>query len=167
MKSIWNENQRNRDDVLWIDKRKEDEGFVGDGQHPNVKVEPDKVDDFRNLELPDESFHLIVFDPPHKTSHDGMERLTGAIDKKYGALQAETWQSDLKKGFEELLIVLKPGGTLVFKWADNHISFQDVLKQIPKDPMFGTLTKKTGKTENRWFVFYKSTDVEMTNGDSR
>lgn len=160
MKSIWRNIQRNRDDVLWIDKRQEDKGFADD-QHPGVEIQPDRVEDFRDLDIPDEEFNLIVFDPPHKTSSNGMEQLTGIIDQKYGALQAETWQHDLSKGFEELWRVLRPGGTLVFKWADNHIDFEDVLSVFPEEPLFGTTTTQSSRVKTRWFVFYKPKSNEQ------
>lgn len=160
MKSIWRNSQRNREDVLWIDKRTEDKGFADD-QHPNVEIQPDRVGDFRDLDIPDKEFKLIVFDPPHKTNSDGMEQLTGIIDKKYGALNAETWQHDLRKGFQELWRVLDEGGTLVFKWADNHIDFEDVLAQFPVEPLFGTTTTQSSRVETRWFVFYKPEGDEI------
>jgi len=113
------------------------------------------VEDFRDLPYVDESFNLIIWDPPHETRKGGMDELTGQVIKKYGALRAETWQADLRKGFDELWRVLKPGGVLNFKFADGSIHFKDVLAVFPEDPLCGTMTKKTSKCENRWFTFYK------------
>jgi len=113
------------------------------------------VQDFRDLPYADEEFNLVVFDPPHLMREDGMKQLTGYITKSYGTLNAETWQSDIAAGFDELWRVLRPGGSLVFKFADNAVDFQDVLSLAPRDPLFGTTTKKHDRTENRWFVFYK------------
>jgi hypothetical protein len=61
----------------------------------------------------------------------------------------------LQDGFEELWRVLRPGGTLVFKFSDEAADFGEVLELAPQPPLFGTTTKKTDSTENRWFVFYK------------
>jgi SAM-dependent methyltransferase len=96
-----------------------------------------------------------------------MERLTGLIEEKYGALHAETWQNDLRQGFEELWRVLSPGGTLIFKFANNSIDFEDVLAVFSEDPMFGTITTQNKRVETRWFVFYKpeSPDNSSTSGD--
>lgn len=154
-KTIWHPENKEREDTLFIDKRREEPGFHGQ-EGRTYGVQPDEVEDFRNLPYEDESFNLVVFDPPHVIKEDGMEKLSGYVIKKYGALHAETWQHDLRKGFEELFRVLKPRGTLVFKFADNDIDFNEVLSLAPEPPLFGTMTKKTSKCENRWFVFYKS-----------
>lgn len=153
-KSIWHPENKDREDTLFIDRRREESGFHGQ-EGRTYGVQPDEVEDFRDLPYEDESFNLIVFDPPHVVKEDGMEKLTGHVIKKYGALHAETWQHDLEKGFEELFRVLKTGGTLVFKFADNDVDFNKVLSLAPEPPLFGTMTKKTSKCENRWFVFYK------------
>jgi SAM-dependent methyltransferase len=159
-RSIWLPGQKQHENALYIDKREEPPGFTGQ-EGRTFSVEPDEVQDFRDLPYGSESFDLVVFDPPHMTREDGMEQLTGYVEKSYGALRAETWQSDLRQGFEELWRVLEVGGVLVFKFADNDVDFRDVLELAPEDPLFGTTTKKNSKVENRWFVFYK----EARNGD--
>lgn len=153
-RSIWLPGQKYHDNALYIDKREREPGFTG---QPNRKfsIDPDEVQDFRDLPYGDEEFNLVVFDPPHAMRENGMEDLKGYVTKSYGALNAETWQSDLQTGFEELWRVLKPGGVLVFKFADNAADFRDVLELAPRDPLFGTTTKKNSECENRWFVFYK------------
>lgn len=158
-RSIWHASNKYREDTLYIDNRKEDPGFHGQ-EGRTYSVQPDQVEDFRDLPFDDESFKLVIFDPPHIVKENGMESISGHIEKKYGALHAETWQSDLKKGFEELFRVLEEGGTLVFKFADNHIDFQDILDLAPVDPLVGTMTKKSSSCENRWFVFQKPIEVE-------
>lgn len=155
-RSIWHPDNKNRDDTLYVDNRELDADDIQSGGR-TYAVEPDDVQDFRDLEYPDESFNLVVFDPPHVTRGDGMQQLKGVVTKKYGALHAETWQSDLKNGFTELWRVLSPGGTLVFKFADNSVAFEDVLELAPRKPLFGTTSKKTN-VETRWFVFYKPED---------
>jgi len=153
-RSIWLPDQKENDRTLFIDKREREPGFTGQ-EGRTYSVEPDEVQDFRDLPYGDEAFSLVVFDPPHLMRDDGMEQLTGYITKSYGALHAETWQSDLRAGFEELWRVLEPSGTLVFKFADNAVDFSKVLELAPRSPLFGTTTKKNSKCENRWFVFHK------------
>jgi len=158
-RSIWCEEQKDNDKTLYIDRREEPPGFhVDEYDHysKSYSVEPDEVQDFRDLPYPDESFNLVVFDPPHVIKDGGMESLAGAVQRKYGALEAETWQADLKAGFDELWRVLRSGGTLAFKFADNAASWNEVLDLAPKDPMFGTTNSKRTGVETRWFVFYKS-----------
>lgn len=157
-RSIWHPSNKDREDTLYIDKRKEEPGFTGqDGR--TYSVQPDEVQDFRHLPYENDSFKLVIFDPPHIVKENGMKNLAGYVEKSYGALNAETWQHDLEKGFEELFRVLEIGGTLVFKFADGHIDFQDVLDCAPIDPLLGTMTKRKD-TETRWFVFQKTEEVE-------
>lgn len=153
-RSIWLPGNKQNENTLYIDNREREPGFHGQ-EGRTYAVQPDEIQDFRDLPYEDEVFNLVVFDPPHVLREDGMEQLSGHVIKKYGALRAETWQSDLEAGFEELWRVLNPGGTLVFKFADNDVDFRDVLELAPCQPLFGTTTKKTSKCENRWFVFYK------------
>lgn len=152
-RTIWYEGQKEREDTLYIDNREEDPGFHGQ-EGRTYAVQPDEKQDFRDLPYQNESFNLVVFDPPHIIRPDGMKQLSGRIVKKYGALNAETWRTDLKKGFKELWRVLNPGGTLVFKFADNGVDFEEVLGLAPADPLFGTTTK-TSQNDTRWFVFHK------------
>lgn len=152
-RTMWTDGNKDRDDTLYIDRREEEPGFHGQ-EGRTYAVEPDERQDFRDLPYPDGSFELVVFDPPHVTRQDGMEHLSGQVLKKYGALHAETWQSDLKQGFRELFRVLEDGGTLVFKFHDQSVNFQKVLQLAPKEPLFGTTTKKNN-TETRFFVFHK------------
>lgn len=161
-RSIWLPENSSRDDTLYIDSREEEAGFVDEAipedlrpNNPNYSVEPDDVQDFRNLPYADSVFRLVVFDPPHIIRSDGMETLTGVMTKKYGCLNAESWQDDLRRGFDELWRVLSPGGTLVFKFADMDTDYSTVLGLAPVDPLFGTTTKNVTNHTTRWFVFYK------------
>lgn len=152
-RGIWLDKEH--DNCLFVDCREREPGFTGQ-EGRTWSIEPDRVEDFRDLPFSDDEFNLIVFDPPHLVQDNGMEQLTGFVTKSYGALHAETWQADIEAGFDELWRVLKPGGTLVFKFADNDIDFSEVLALAPADPLFGTTTKKTSKVENRWFVYQKA-----------
>jgi len=155
-RSIWLPEQESRDDTLFIDKRELAAGEADSQQNVGYSIEPDEVQDFRDLPFADESFDLVVFDPPHAVRGDGMEQLKGAVTRKYGALHAETWQADLKAGFGELWRVLEPKGTLIFKFSDVSRPFSDVLELAPEPPLFGTRTRQTENHETRWFVFRKS-----------
>lgn len=137
--------------TLYIDIRTAEKGHIGNGFNPNHEVRPDRIMDFRDLKLPDKSFKLVVFDPPHlKTLTE-----TSVMRRKYGCLNAETWQADLKKGFSECWRVLEDYGTLVFKWNEVEIPFSKVLDLFPERPKFGHPTAKHGKT--MWCIFFKNT----------
>jgi SAM-dependent methyltransferase len=164
-RSIWYDGNKDHDDTLYVDSREEPQGFVDEAvpeelrpNNPNYEVAPDAVEDFRDLPYADASFGLVIFDPPHIIRSDGMETLTGVMTKKYGCLHAETWQDDLRRGFLKLFRVLKPGGTLVFKFSDVDTAYSTVLELAPTDPLFGTTTAKRKDHSTRWFVFYKPED---------
>ena len=117
-----------------------------------LDVEPDVVADFRALPFPDGSFSLVVFDPPH------LDRGSGWQVDKYGRLDPKGWRDDLSAGFRECLRVLRPCGTLVFKWYeyDIHeydIPLRDVLACCPASPLLGNRRPRASKTH--WILFMK------------
>lgn len=134
--------------VTYMDNRKLDDELC-DGR--KLIVNPDVVADFRHIPFKDNSFHMIVFDPPHLI-HAGENSW---LAKKYGLLNEDTWQEDLKKGFNECMRILKPYGTLIFKWNTEQIPMSKVLKIFDKQPLFGDKRSKT-----RWLVFMKLNEVE-------
>jgi hypothetical protein len=120
---------------------------------PNHCVLPDVVCDFRKMPYDDDYFKLVVFDPPHLLS--GGE--TGWLRKKYGILNKETWQEDLRAGFAECFRVLQDYGVLVFKWNEESVKIKDVLSLCQYKPLFGHPTAKHGKT--KWCVFMKIPEI--------
>ena len=111
-----------------------------------VKVNPDIVADFRNIPFADDSFDLVVFDPPHLI-HVGDNSW---LAKKYGKLDKNTWPQDLKLGFDECMRVLKPNGTMLFKWNEEQIKTKDVFEAFGQQPILGDKRSKT-----RWSIFIK------------
>ncbi|MFA5217061.1 hypothetical protein [Sulfuricurvum sp.] len=140
-------------DTLYIDIRKEDAVYAP--ERPHFKIQPDMQLDYRDLPFADKSFKLIVWDPPHMLRENGMTGLSGNVIRKYGALHADTWRDDLKRGFNELWRVLDDNGTLIFKFCDREAKFEDVLKLFHTKPLFGTVTHKD-RGETKWFCFFKS-----------
>lgn len=136
---------RNNPLAIFVDKRSETH-VLCDGR--TLEIAPDKVADFTALPFPDNSFFLVVFDPPHMNSLGGNSWLA----KKYGRLIAD-WRDELSEGFRECLRVLKPNGTLVFKWNTTEISAEEVLALAPIRPLFGHTTGRQAKTI--WAAFLK------------
>lgn len=136
---------RRHPDVVFMDRRHETHTLC-DGR--TLEIKPDVVGDFRAMPFSDGEFRLVVFDPPHLI-HAGE---SSWLAKKYGKLDRETWQEDLKAGFRECFRVLEPGGVLVFKWCEDQVSTAEVLKLTSHEPLFG---HRRGKTV--FLVFMKST----------
>jgi len=139
-------------DTLYVDIRKEkhfiSRGNKGvDNRHRHIL--PDKVMDFRKLDLPDNSFSLVVFDPPHLKL--GRKSYFAQI---YGSLE-NTWKDDITKGFAECFRVLKEDGVLIFKWSESDILLREILALTPVKPLFGHRSGKAQKTH--WVCFMKTT----------
>lgn len=141
--------------MFWFDKNNPDVEFCDirrlhttlcDGRKLDVK--PDTIADFTNLPYNTNTFYHVVFDPPHlKTlGRDSW------MAKKYGVL-GEDWEQMLHDGFAECMRVLKPNGTLIFKWCENEIPVSKVLQVIGATPLYG---HKSGKRQDtHWMAFMK------------
>jgi len=146
---------KNNPDVLFVDNRVVDPMSVGKGRNARqFSVAPDKVMDFRNLDLPDNSFSLVVFDPPHLKRAGPQSYMA----MKYGKLDPKTWREDLTKGFAECFRVLKPDGILIFKWNEYQILLSEILKLTPAKPLFGHPSGK--RQETHWVCFMKTDNKE-------
>lgn len=78
--------------------------------------------------------------------------------KKYGKLTEDGWRDFIHDAFCECMRVLKPNGTLIFKWSEVDIPLKDVLKQIPFKPLYG---HKSGKhMTTHWIAFIKDNEEE-------
>lgn len=134
---------KQNEDVLFMDIRELDDTLC-DGR--KLEVKPDVVGDFRYIPFVDETFHMVVFDPPHLLRAGEKSWLA----KKYGKLNPETWKEDLTQGFRECMRVLKPNGTLVFKWNEEQVKLSEILRLTEYKPVFGNKRAKT-----HWLVFIK------------
>lgn len=134
---------KNNENVVFMDNRQES-CTLQDGR--KLEVNPDVIGDFTKMPFDDETFYLVVFDPPHLLRAGKSSWLV----KKYGILK-DNWQDEIQKGFIECMRVLKKNGTLVFKWSEQQVRVSDILKAINVKPLFGT---RRGKTI--FLVFMKS-----------
>lgn len=114
----------------------------------HLEVRPDLIADFTDMPFESESFSLVVFDPPHLTRCGK----TSWMAAKYGKLEGD-WKEMLRRGFAECWRVLRPQGTLIFKWSEIHVPLSDILPLAPADPLFGNRCGKTNKLH--WVVFFK------------
>lgn len=139
------------ENVLFIDKR-EETVFAKDSSNKQgvreINISPDIVADFTDMPFADNSFYMVVFDPPHLLSLGK----TSWMAKKYGVLP-DNWKDVIKLGFNECMRVLKPNGTLIFKWNEYEIKVSEVLELIPFSPLFGHTTGRQSKT--MWLAFMK------------
>ena len=134
--------------TLFIDKRSETVTAKDRDKIRTIEVKPDVIADFTNLPFEDDSFYMVVFDPPHlKTLGE-----TSWIAKKYCKLHTNL-QEVIKACFDECMRVLKPNGTLIFKLNESEIKAVEVLSVIPFKPLFGHTTGRQSKTI--WMCFMK------------
>ena len=142
--------------MFWFDKREPHTTYM-DFRHEKltlcdgrtIEINPDIIADCRSIPFPDDTFNLIVFDPPHLSDVGDNSWMA----KKYGKLPKD-WEAFLKDSMDELMRVLKPGGTLIFKWNESQIKISSVLDAIkPHRPLFGHPTKQKNMT--MWMSFVK------------
>lgn len=132
----------------------------------DFEVKPDIQADFTNMPYPDESFTMVVFDPPHLLRNIGNSKFadiygslnpkaspTGYQQIKYGALQNNNWRDMLRNGFSECFRVLKHGGFLIFKWNETDIKTSEILRLTKEKPIYGHISGKRSNTH--WISFMK------------
>ncbi len=113
-----------------------------------IRVAPDQIADFTALPFESEQFSLVVFDPPHLTRAGK----NGWQAKKYGKLEGN-WKTMLSRGFSECFRVLRPEGTLIFKWNEYQVPVSQIISLSPVTPLIGQRCGKSAKTH--WMVFLK------------
>lgn len=148
-RTIWF--NKNHPAAVYTDRRVEDmELYFGKARTSlhQLHVDPDIVCDFTALPFDDETFCLVVFDPPHLI----WAKETAWMVKKYGKLD-EGWPQMLHDGFLECMRVLKPDGVLIFKWSEHDIPAADVWNAIGQKPLFGHHSGK--KSTTFWGCFMK------------
>lgn len=142
--------------MFWFDKENPNVDFCDirechtklcDGR--SLDIIPSVFADFTNLPFEDNTYYLVVFDPPHLINIGD----TSWMAYKYGKLDKDTWKTVLRDGFNECMRVLKPNGTLIFKWNETDIPVSTIIQVIGKTPLFGHKSGKLNKTH--WLCFMK------------
>lgn len=139
-------------DVEFVDIREMDEEAIwtsGNGKSTRYcSIHPTTKADFTDLPFPDNSFWHVIFDPPHLLNIGDNAWLC----KKYGKLP-EDWEPLIHDGFWECMRVLKPNGTLIFKWAEKDIKVSKILNVIGAEQLYGHRSGKHMTTH--WMAFIK------------
>jgi 23S rRNA G2069 N7-methylase RlmK/C1962 C5-methylase RlmI len=133
--------------TLYLDKRNEKHYNEYPSGNKRLIISPDQVGDFTDIKQEDNSFWHVVFDPPHIKRNK-----LGEITKRYGNLEGD-WRGMIKKGFEECFRVLKPNGTLVFKWCEVEIPLREILQLTNHKPLYGHRSGK--RMQTHWVCFIK------------
>ena len=141
--------------MMWFDKDNEHTIYADIRTESHVlcdgralEIKPDMEIDFRSMPFAENTFRLVVFDPPHLKSL-GKDSWMAA---KYGRL-LPTWQDDIQHGFSECFRVLEPYGVLIFKWNEIQIPIKQILQLTPYQPLFGHISGK--KSNTHWITFMK------------
>jgi SAM-dependent methyltransferase len=142
--------------MFWFDKDNKDVVF-GDIRHENhilcdgraLSINPDVQLDFTALPFASGQFEMVVFDPPHLSTAGAK----GWQFLKYGRLPVD-WRPMMTQGFSECFRVLKPGGTLIFKWNETQIPVSEIVALASVQPLFGH--RRVGKSaDTHWICFVK------------
>lgn len=128
-------------------------------------VKPDVIADFTHMPYDNETFKMVIFDPPHLLRNVGTSKYAamygslnckakpkGYQQIKYGAIDMN-WRETLRAGFAECFRVLQKGGVLIFKWSDIDIPVSKILELTPYKPLFGNRCGKQNKMH--WICFVK------------
>lgn len=138
--------------ATFVDNRRETHQLTdksSSGGSRSLIIDPGIQADFTDLPFPNDAFALVVFDPPHLVRNGRKSWLA----KKYGKLEGD-WRDELRRGFTECFRVLKPQGTLIFKWNEHDIPVSQILALTPELPLIGNRCGKSAKSH--WIVFLKS-----------
>lgn len=146
--------------AVFLDNRRERHSLADKssrGGRRTLIIDPDVIGDFTRLPFSDGQFAMAVFDPPHlvRCGKKGWQA------KKYGKLEGD-WREMLRRGFSECFRVLKPEGTLIFKWNEHEVPVSQILALTNERPLIGQRCGKTAKTH--WIVFMKNSGQTEAKG---
>lgn len=111
------------------------------------EVKPDFVVDSTKTGLADESFDLVVFDPPHVNFGKNAR-----MSKNYGHHTTEQIRQIIKGSGKEAHRVSKPNALMAFKWNNHDQKLPTVLKMMSEywEPLFGHMTKDGPRSQTYW-----------------
>ena len=143
--------QKHEPHTLYCDRRREhfEDRFGANHSKRTLDINPDMECDFTKLPFDDETFHLVVFDPPHLIGESDawLKKAFSFYDTKKTAVQT------VAAGIVECMRVLKVGGVLVFKWSEIHVSSREIIDACGIEPLFGHRSGR--KMNTHWMTFMK------------
>lgn len=143
------------------------------GAHPHIQAS------FECLPFPDNTFTLILYDPPFLvdrrsiSGHDyrrryfkdytvqeksGYAGTPGNIGQKFGAWPTRpALRKQLFRSFTELKRILHPDGQIIFKWTDSDASLKWALSLKNGLEVERVFSRKSGggKTKKTYYVWLK------------
>lgn len=142
--------------MFWYDKKNPNVHFMDNRilapwsipTRPNFEIAPDELGCFTNTRFENNTFSVVVMDPPHLSKLWNTSRMA----KKYGKLPKD-WRDMITNGFNEAMRILKPYWVFVFKWNEVEIPLERVLDNIPFKPSLWQRTGKNNKTV--WLIYIK------------
>ena len=144
-RSMWY--QKDNPYTVFMDQRYEKANFAGE----IINVSPNVIARWQNLPFKNDSFDMVIFDPPHIFRNEGAK--PGGMSKKYGVFYRNNWREIVRIGATELFRVLKQHGTFILKWSEIDMNIEEIYNLLPYKPMFGT---RTGLNNNTiWVCFIK------------
>lgn len=153
-RSIWF--NKHHPSAIYCDKRREQyHNLWKNAGNCTLDINPDILCDFTELPFADNTFALVVFDPPHLTG----AKESAWLVKKYGKID-DNWPQMLHDGFNECMRVLKSDGVLIFKWSEHDIPADKVWRAIGEKPLFGHHSGK--KSNTFWACFMKDQATSNT-----
>ena len=133
--------------TTYMDIRKSVYTAMDRGNERKIEIDPDVQADWKSIPFADETFDLVVFDPPHLVRAGK----TSWLAKKYGTIDLMGWPNEFHKAFQEIMRVLKPTGIMLFKWNEDQIPIKKVFEAFDQQPILGDMKSKT-----KWSVFIKN-----------
>lgn len=155
VRSIWY--QKNHPFVTYMDIRKvnnKQQTFYKLKDRRLIRINPDLICDWQQLPFKNDSFDVVLFDPPHIVrSKRRMEKSKHVFMEKYGYIYLEEFPLIIKRSLKELFRVLKTEGIFILKWNECDISVKHILKLFPYKPLFGDKLER--KNNTYWILFIK------------
>jgi len=134
---------------------------------PNLRISPDVIGDFTNMTMfEDESFNLVIFDPPfakcgdmHNRPDEKYGSYWGSIDSTFHFLRL------VNGGLKEIYRVLRPNGFMYLKFNDIHFSLEKLLLILKTH--FNELIRTSRKSQSGkgnesatyWILFQKKSEI--------